>query len=149
MTSVTLWLIWSSGQREANAPEPRAIAPRAHLNGKQLAARIAKRDGEFNGGGHLAPFRAGIGPWNWTPDGGLPAVLCHLDRRAAAAPGKDAILVLAHRGHGVRKPKAGSDQSDHKNECNNIHNHAVTVVVRILAALILCQVINGRRGRRA
>src|SRR5262245_12650705 len=49
-------------------PEPRAIAPNAHLNGKQLAARIAKRGGEFNGGGHLAPIQARIGPWNWTAD---------------------------------------------------------------------------------
>ena len=41
-----------SGKRTANAPKPRAIAPQARFNGKQLAARIAKRGGEFNGGGH-------------------------------------------------------------------------------------------------
>ena len=55
-------MIWSSGQRAANAPEPRAIAPKAHFNGKQLAARIAKRGGEFNGDGPLALFPACIGP---------------------------------------------------------------------------------------
>src|SRR4029079_18608680 len=71
---------------------------------------------------------------------GLPAVLCHLDRRAAAPPGKDAILVLAHRGPCVRQPKASSDQSDHKNECDDIHDHAVAVIVWILAARIFCQV---------
>src|SRR5690349_889874 len=66
---VTLWLIWSSGQLATNAPEPRAIAPKAHFNGKQLGARIAKRGGEFNGGGYLARFRACIGPWNWVSAG--------------------------------------------------------------------------------
>jgi len=112
-----------------------------------LAARIAKRGGEFNGGGHLAPFQACIGLWNWTLGDCLPAVLCHLDGCATATSGKDAILILAHRGHCVGQPKAGSDQSDHKNECNHIHDHAVAVVIWILAAHIFCQVIDRwRRG---
>src|SRR5207342_2647990 len=77
--------------------------------------------------------------------GGLPAVLCHLDRCATATPGKDAILVLAHRGHCVRQPKAGGDQSDHKNERNDIHDHTVAVIVRTVGPLIFCQVLDGRR----
>ena len=82
-----------------------------------------------------------------TRAGGLPAVLCHLDRCATSPSGKDAILVLAHRGHCVRQPKASSDQSDHKNECDDIHDHAVAVIVWILAARIFCQVIDrSRRG---
>jgi hypothetical protein len=81
------------------------------------------------------------------PAAGLPAVLCHLDRRAAATAGKDTILVLAHRGHCVRQPKASSDQSDHKNERNDVHNHTVAIVFRTLAPLIFCQVLDGwRRG---
>ena len=52
---------WQAGGQCARA---RAIAPKAPFNGKQLAARIAKRGVEFNGGGHLAPFQACIGPWN-------------------------------------------------------------------------------------
>src|SRR5690349_1997103 len=38
----------------ANAPKPRAIAPDLPVHGKQLAARIAKQYGKFNGNGHLA-----------------------------------------------------------------------------------------------
>jgi hypothetical protein len=87
-------------------------------------------------------FSLASAPWNWTSGGGLPTVLCHLDWCATAAPGKDAILVLAHRGHCVRQPKTGSDQPDHKSECDDIHDHAVAVVVWILAARILCQVID-------
>lgn len=132
-------------------PSPRATAPKAHFHGKRLAARIAKRGREFNGGGHLAR-QTGlcVNPAPGTahsPQQHLPAVLCHLDRRAIATTGKDAILVLAHRGHCVRQPKAGSDQSEHKNECDDIHDHAVAIVVWILAARIFCQVIDRwRRG---
>ena len=79
-----------------------------------------------------------------TRAGGLPAVLGHLDRCATSTSGKDAILVLAHRGHCVRQPKADSDQSDHKKERNDIHDHTVAVVIRTLAPLIFCQALDGR-----
>src|SRR4029078_7548304 len=47
------------------------------------------------------------------PDTGgvLPAVLCHLDRRATATPGKHAVLVFPHRRHFGRNPKGRSDHA--------------------------------------
>ena len=136
-------------------PSPRATAPKAHFHGKRLAARIAKRGREFNGGGHLARqtglcVNPALGTAH-SPQQYLPAVLYHLDRRAAAASGKDTILVPAHGRHRIGQPQAGCDESDHKDKCRDIDHHAVAVIVRVLAALIFCQILDRRRrwDRRA
>lgn len=135
---------WQAGSQRAQA---RATAPDPHFYGK-TTARIAKQGGEFNGSGHLAgnPTFGGFG-WKMPGNGWsrLPAVLAELDRRATTAPRQDAILVLPHRRHCVGKPDPGTDKTRHENECEEVHDHPVPVIVRRLSALILGQIGHSRR----
>lgn len=76
---------------------------------------------------------------------GSPAARFHLDRRATAPSGEDAVLVLAHLRHGVGKPKAGGDQGERENEGGDVDDHPVPIIVGILAVLELGEIVDRRR----
>src|SRR5215831_20886149 len=147
-------VIWD-GKRTANAPKPRAIAPHPHVQGRQSAARIAKHRGKFNGGGPLATLAAwrefalldGLGRTHICAQRVSPAFFGHLDRRAPAPSGQDAVLVLAHRRHCVSQPDSSADQRGDNKERRDVHDHPVAVVVGAFAAFIPGEVLD-RIGRR-
>src|SRR5215475_2380022 len=78
----------------------------------------------------------------------LPPVFGRFDRRASATSRKHTVLILAHRGHGIGKPNSCTDQSNHENKYRYVYNHAVSIIVRTLIALVFCQVLDRSRGRR-
>jgi len=78
--------------------------------------------------------------------GGSPAARMYFDRCATATSGQDAVLVLAHLRHCVGKPKPGRDQDKYKDKGGEVDDHAVSVIVDIIAVLEFCKIVD-RRGQ--
>ena len=66
------------------------------------------------------------------------------DRRAAAAAGQDAILILAHRRHGVGDPDADHDQQHDHRDAGDIGHHAVAIIVGLVGLRIAVEIPNLR-----
>src|SRR6185437_6716726 len=104
--------------------------------GMRSVARIAKRRLKFNGGPYLRE------KWAWGTENALPAVQFELHLGAAAPSRQHAILILAHPRHGVGQPEAGADQENHEYKSHPVHDHAVTVIVDVGAALIFREIVH-------
>ena len=70
----------------------------------------------------------------------------NLDGGAVAPALKIAILIFPHFGDCFSNPYACHDQDDGDGKRQEIHLHAVFVVVRVLAALIFAEIFGGSVG---
>ena len=68
----------------------------------------------------------------------------HLDRRAIAPSGQEAVLEVAVLDDLVGEPQAGPDQQGGDQQGQQVHRHAMTIVVGGFRALVLGEVVDRR-----